>query len=122
MIGKKLVLLKKGQLTIRENFPIEIPNIQEVKYIIIKNTKKHSYIILVETIRFSIRSSKYFKEKYTIIKDRVKEIYRKNVIKNKKEEIKKEKKEVSGFLKMISEYKHKIKTIKHRIKEEEKLK
>jgi len=120
MIGSKLILLKGGRIIVpEENFPIEIPNLQEVKYIAIKNAKKHSYFLFVESIRFSIKSSHFLKRVFRKIKEKTSYIFRKHVLKKAEEEIKT--KEVSGFLKMISDYKHKIKKIKHQIREEENL-
>lgn len=118
MIGNKLILLKEGQLVAQENFPIEIPNLQEAKYIAIKHVKKHSYIILVESIRFSIKSSNFLKRMSKKIKDKINNIFRKHILKKAEEEIKT--KEVSGFLKMISEYKQKIRKIKDKVIKEEK--
>lgn len=121
MIGKKLILLKEGQLTVRENFEIEVPNFQEVKYIAVKNTKKHGYIILVESIRFSIKSSSFLKHVFKKLTNKINSIIKKYILKKEKEEEIKVR-EVSGFLKMISDYKQKIRKIKHQIKEEEKMK
>jgi len=117
MIGGKLILLKEGRLVAQESFPIEIPNLQEVKYAVVKGAKKHSYIILVESIRFSIKSSNFLKRMSKKIKDKINGMIRKHILKKEKE-IKV--REVSGFLKMISDYKHKIRKIKHQIREEEK--
>ena len=119
MLGSKLILLKDGQITPQaENFPIEVPNLEKVKYVVIKKAKKHSYLILVESIRFSIRSSNFLKRIFRKFKFKINQLYKKYILKKKLET---NPKEVSSFLKMVSSYKQKIKEIKHQINEEEKL-
>ena len=118
MIGRKLVLLRKGQITVQGDFSIQPPDPHQIRFIIIRNTKKYGYILLVATIRFSMKSSRIVKSKYEAIKNKTKNITRK-YIPHKEKEIKE--KEVSKFLKMVTEYTHKIRKIKHKIKEEENL-
>ena len=119
MLGSKLILLKDGQITPQtENFPIEVPNLERVKYVVVKKAKKHSYIILVESIRFSIRSSNFLKRIFRKLKYKISHLYKKYILKKKLET---NPREVSSFLKMVSSYKQKIKEIKHQIKEEEKM-
>jgi len=116
MIGKKLILLKKGQIEHIEKVLFEIPNLDQIKDVTVKNSKRYGYIILVETIRFYIKSSKLIKYVYIISKKKIKEKYYKYFPHKEK---KYEEKEVSKFLKMMSDYKHKIKNIKDKIIEEE---
>ena len=117
MIWKKLVLLKKQPvIVIEEEFLINIPDLQEVRHVTIKNTKRITYIVLVKFFRFTIRSSKYLKRKYRKARLITKYLIREYITKQKETQ----KKEVSGFLKMVSEYKHKVKEIKEKVKEEEK--
>ena len=117
MIGRKLLLLQNQQIIIEEKNLIQLPDLREVRYVIIRKTREYGYITLVEIIRFSIRSSKLLKRKYGEAKNIIKNIKRKYNPQKKEESIKKE---VSGFLKMISEYKQKVRKIKDKIKEEEK--
>jgi hypothetical protein len=112
MIGRKLVMLQNDYVVQREEIMFEVPFLKKAKHITIKNIKKHSYIGLVATIRFYIRSTNFLKNKYQEVKTKIKS-------RNKEGIIDSEKKEISKFLKMISEYKHKIREIKHKIKEEE---
>lgn len=112
MIGKKLILLKKGQIENTEKNLFEIPNLDQIKHVTVKNSKKYGYIILVEIMRFYIRFLKLLKLKYKEIKN----VYNKYL---PHKEINTQTKEVSKFLKMISDYKYKIKNIKDKIEEEE---
>ena len=69
MIWNKLVLLKKQPvIVIEEQFLINLPDLQEVRYIASKKTKKIIYIVLVKIFRFSIRTSKLLKRKHKKIK------------------------------------------------------
>lgn len=117
MIGSKLILLKHGEVVIQKHIPIKIPDAEEFKYIFIKNTRRYGFILLVITLRISIKSSYFLKKKFKEIKDIVIEKIKK-IITGKKHEILEEK-EVSSFLKTISDYKSKVNRIKDRIKEEE---
>jgi hypothetical protein len=115
MIGKKLIVLKNKQFVIEKEFLVQYPDLRDIRYIAIKKTREYGYIILVEIIRFSIRSSRVLKRKYKEAGNKIKNITRKHII-NKEET---REKEASIFLKMISEYKHKIRKIKKQIREEE---
>ena len=116
MIGKKLILLKNGKIEYTERVLFDIPNLDEIKNVATKNSKRYGYVILVETIRFYVRTSLLVKYIYFKTKKKIKEIYHKyfpHKVKENKE------KEVSKFLRMVSDYKHKIKNIKDKIEEEE---
>ena len=116
MIGKKLILEK----AVLENIAIQktildIPNLGKIKDISIKRIKKYSFVFLVITIRYYVKSSNFIKKQGKGIVQKVKS---KIIHKDNLNEIPK-KQEVSRFLKMISDYKKKIKRIKKIIKEEE---
>ena len=116
MIGKKLILLKNGKIEHIERVLFDIPNLDQVKNVTVKNSKRYGYVILVETIRFYVRASILIKYIYFKTKKKIKEIYHRyfpHKIKENKE------KEVSKFLRMVSDYKNKIKNIKDKIIEEE---
>jgi len=116
MIGKKLILLKNGKIEHTERVLFDIPNLDQVKNVTVKNSKRYGYVILVETIRFYVRASILIKYIYFKTKKKIKEIYHRyfpQKIKENKE------KEVSKFLRMVSDYKNKIKNIKDKIIEEE---
>jgi hypothetical protein len=114
MIGRKLAMIQNGEVQISEETFLKVPYFEEWKYVTIKNIRKHSYNVLVATVRFYIRSSSYLKNKYLEVKIKIVDIYKRNSDGDSGE-----KREVSKFLKLISEYKHKIRKIKHKIKEEE---
>ncbi|PIR68797.1 hypothetical protein COX93_01835 [Candidatus Nomurabacteria bacterium CG_4_10_14_0_2_um_filter_30_12] len=117
MIGRELILIKNGQAIAVEHSHPFVADIQKIKHLIFKNSKKFGYAILFVTLKFFIKSSNFIKTKSIILIEKIKnKIKKKNNILNN-ETI--EKKEVSGYLKVISEYRQKIKKIKHIIKEEE---
>lgn len=120
MIGRKLMLLRRGLITAEysEEIIFEIPYINEVKTITIKNAKRYGYLGLVATIRLYFRSAGLAKSTYLEAKEKTKNLIEKNkraLLKDKSENS-----EISGFLRTISEYKEKISALKHRIREEEK--
>src|SRR3989344_588999 len=114
MIGRKLVLLRNGQVLAREEILFGIPHIEKVKDLFIKNLKKYGHISLVMTIRSYVRSTNLLKNKYGEIKIKIKDMTQKGLHDNSPG-----KAEVSKFLKMILDYKQKIREIKHKIHEEE---
>ena len=114
MIGRKLVLLRNGQVLAREEILFGIPHIEKVKDLFIKNLKKYGHISLVMTIRSYVRSTNLLKNKYGEIKIKIRDMTQKSLHGNSSE-----KTEVSKFLKMILDYKRKIREIKHKIHEEE---
>jgi RAB protein geranylgeranyltransferase component A len=85
--------------------------------VVVKNTKRGGYTLLVLTVRFYIQSGNFLKAEYEKLKTRIingLEKNKDNVTGNLKE-----KREVNKFLKMVSDYKAKIRHIKHKIIEEE---
>jgi hypothetical protein len=114
MIGRKLVLLKNGNIVTVEENSFEFPDLKELKHLTLRNMKKYGRVGLIVTLRFYIRSTNLLKNQYEEMKVKLKRMTQKERSGHLKE-----KAEVSKFLKMISEYKHKIREIKHQIKEEE---
>lgn len=115
MIGRKLSLLKNGQIIMKSEVVLGTPDIEKIKNLILKNLRKYGHMSLVEIIRFYVKTINFSKEKYEILKTKIKN-------KNMKKDSNGngvEKVEVSKFLKMISEYKHKIRELKNKIHEEE---
>lgn len=116
LIGRKVILLRRGGTVETGEFLFIIPSVEEIRVISIRNTKRLAYAILVNTIKLSLKSSNSLKNVSREIKEKTKIItakYTKN-----SEKVIKEKK-VSKFLKMISESKQKIRNIKSKIKKEE---
>ena len=118
MIGNKLIVLQKEGLEVGEHVKINTPDLQDIKVIVVKNTKKYSFILLVLTLRFSVKSTHFIKTKSKEIKEKI-IIKIKKITTSKKHGTPEQQKEISGFLKTISDYKKKVKRIKHKIKEEE---
>ena len=117
MVARKMSSLKEIQNQNTEEFLLAVPDLEEIKHIAWKKTKRYSYNVLVITLRLYILSSYFVKKKSKELYVKAKNRLHRN--KNRQAGDLGEKREVSGFLKRISEYKEKIKTIKHRIKEEE---
>lgn len=117
MIGRKLVLVRNGQVKeIKHSHPF-VPDLQKIKYLTLKGTKKFGYVALFAILRFFIKSSNFIKTNSIILIKRLKDKLKKNK-NNTLGEIT-EKKEVSKYLKVISEYRHKIRQMKRKIKKEE---
>lgn len=115
MMGRKLTLVRNGQIVeIYHSHPFVL-DFNKVKYRSLKYGKRISYLLLFITIRFYIRFSNFLKSKYTETKVKIKTLNKKSKANGGLGE----KVEVSKFLRMISDYKHKIREIKHKIREEE---
>ncbi len=115
MVGRKLVLLKNGNITTTEENETEFLNLKELKQVTFQNIRKYEHMVLVTVLRFYIRSINFLKVAYEKIETKIKNIRR------KRQKDSSEKVEVSKFLKVVSEYKQRIREIKHRIHEEENL-
>ena len=116
MVGRKLTLVQSGSVGQTEHPHLFTPDVQKIKEVVSKNTRKHSYTILVTLIRSYVQLGNFLKSVY----EKIKIITIKRFSKNTSSDGSSEKPEVSKFLKLISDYKHKIRNIKHRIIEEEK--
>jgi hypothetical protein len=112
MIGKKLVLIRNGNIAHEELVHKVLPDFQTIKYVVSEKAKKGGYVATVIAVRTYVQSSNFLKNTYTDIKEKIKNW------KKTGEQI--EKKEASKFLKMISDYKYKVKSIKRQIEEENK--
>lgn len=113
LIGRKILVLRRaeiGEVIVSEEITIEGPSIEEVRAVTVHKVKKIGYVGLVTSIRLYFRSTNFIKNKYSVLKEKVRNTYNKNSSENK---------ETSKFLKVISEYKYKIRDLKHKIKEEE---
>lgn len=113
MVWRKIS--RKEELINEENVSdmlIDMPYVDEIKYMTAKKLKKYGYVVLLSSIRLSMKSTKAVKK----AGNEIGEIVKRTLLKNKNSE---DPKEVSKFLQMVSEYKNKIKHIKKRIREEE---
>lgn len=116
MIGRKLVLVKRGQVEMIEGASFEIPYLKEARQITIENIKKYEHVALVGIVKFYVQSSLFLKNKYQESKTKIQNIH----IKHYPNGELKEKIKGSKFIEMISSYTHRIKKIRHEIKEQEK--
>ncbi len=91
----------------------EMPYMDEIKYLTVKKMKEYGYVVLLSSIRMSMKSSRVVKRAGSEIGG----IVKKTIWKGGTESD--DPKEVSKFLQMITEYKQKVKKIKRKIREEE---
>ena len=117
MIWRKLVLVKNGLVATTQHSHPFVPDLQKIKHVTFKSTKKISYVVIFVTLRFFIKSLNFVKTKSIILIKELKNKFKKN--NGNSSDNTTEKKEVSKYLRIISEYRHKIRQIKHRIKKEE---
>jgi hypothetical protein len=116
MIGRKLALVRNGEVVkIMHPHPF-VPELQKIKKITSKGAKKIAYISLFMVLRFFIKSSNFVKTESNILAKKLIDRIQKN---NSKSLGGGQKKEASKYLKTISEYRQKIKKMKHIIKKEE---
>ena len=78
MVGRKLILLKNGNITTTEE-TTEFLNIKELKQATFQNIKKYEHIVLVAVVRFYIKTVGLIKIVYKIIKAKMKNIYKHNI-------------------------------------------
>lgn len=116
MVGRKLNLAQSETIVNNGHLHPFIPDVQKIKDVIVINTKKHGFTLVVVTIRSYVRIENFIKSRYEKIKIIIKNRLKKNTTLGETQE----KQEASKFLKMISDYKHRIRNIKHKIVEEEK--
>lgn len=119
MIGKKIVFADVNGSEETEKFIQENFDIDNIKHIAVKNTKKYGFQAFIMILRFYIKFSYFLKNKYKKSKIIVKYLVN-NYLVHKDKDVKE--KEVSSFLKKVSEYKYRIREIKDKIKEEEGIK
>lgn len=117
LISRKLIFSTNNRINQEHDFAIDVPDLDEVKKIASKNTKKLGYILLVLTIRTYLLSQDLIKKQYKVIKNKLEERRIKRMAKTGK--IVMSNREPSKFLKIISDYKKKVEKIKSKIKEEE---
>jgi len=115
MFNKKLSLMQNIKMDIieKEQIPLEIPYVIEIKHLTIRKVKRYGYVGLVIVIRLYFRSVNLWKRNYSKLKTKIENWHKNDIMNNS------EKQEVNRFLRIISDYKHKIRKIKHDIKEEE---
>ncbi len=113
MIGRRLSLIRGGQIKVEEVAVFEITHIENWKRALAENAKNLAHLMLVAVLRAYIRLAYYLRRKYGETKKKLANLGRKKLSSGEQQEI-------SKFLKIISEYKEKIRDIKHKITEEEK--
>ena len=116
MIGRKLILLKNGQLKVQEEISFEIPYLKEIRILTIENIKKYEHLSLVVILKFYVRLTNFIKYTYGEVRNKIKNRSIKNGSRLNGDL---PERQVSKFLKMISDYKRRIREIKHKIHEEE---
>lgn len=118
MIWRELVLVRNGQVLKAQHSHPFVPDLQKIKHLTFKNTKKFGYTTVFVIMKFFIKSSNFIKITSIILLKELKDKLKKHTNSSLLDE-KTEKKEVSKYLKAISEYRQKIREMRHKIKEEE---
>lgn len=117
MVSRKLVVVRNNQtMNMQHSHPF-VEEIQKIKHLTFKSSKKIGYVVIFVTLRFFIKSSNLVKTKSKVFVKELQNKFKKNTNSPSGETI--EKKESSNYLKVISEYRQKIRKIKHIIKKEE---
>ena len=112
MLGRKFMALSRASSPAGEDDAIVInPDLESIQYIAVKNLKKYGYVLMLVSLRLSLRTGKWIKDKWYIILSRFQS--------NRDMESTDGEKEISNFLQNISDYKKKIKEMKEKIKREE---
>lgn len=113
----KLLQIEKLRI-IREDdvFFIDVPELEDVHYVLIKKIKRGGYIALFITIRVYLlgkhNAKKIAQKAYKKLNTLFQKYHRNKVVIEKKNE-------ASKFLKIVSDYKKKVNKITEQIKEEE---
>ena len=118
LIGRKLRIVRNsgiGEVVDQDYAHPFVPDLLKLKNISIINIKKYGHLSLVTILRFHVKSNNFFKNEYSKMKERIKNM----TVKKDQNGNKVERAQVSKFLKVVSEYKHKLREIKHKIHEEE---
>lgn len=112
MIGRKLVLLRSGEITARPEASLQIPHLEKARRFTLENLKKYEHIALVKIVRLYVRTANFLKNGYGEIKRKIESW-------TKISHINAEKQEISRFLQIVADYKRRIREIKRKIKKEE---
>lgn len=117
LITKKLLQIEKLRIVSKDDvFFIDVPELEDVHYVLMSKIKRGIYMALVITIRVYLLgkyNTKKFAHKAYLKLDNFLKKY------SKEKSVKENKKEASKFLKIVSDYKKKVSKITEQIKEEE---
>jgi len=114
MVGRKLALIRNGYTVKISHFHPFVLDLEKIKYLTFKNTKKFGYKSLFASVKFFVKFSNFIKIKSKVFMRKFQNNNSLDKVANKKE--------VSKYLKIISEYRYKIREMKDKIKEEEGIK
>ena len=115
MLARKLRVLGNGQVVPAENMLFEAPHLEEINAISVKIIKKLGYFLLVETIRLYVRFAEFLRNKYRLLKIKIKNKLKKTETEGPGK-IRIIIKEPNKFLRVIAEYKGKLRKIKANLK------
>ncbi len=111
-LGPELVARRRFDHT---QFFFDVPELEDISVIVVKQMKRYGYLTLVTTLRIYVRGGKVAQNLAKTIGKRATALSHKYLVKKKE----KQGVRTSKFLKTVGEYKHKIATLKERIKREE---
>ena len=116
LIGRKLILLRKGQVNEEGEMLFEMPSLSEVKSITVESAKKGGDALLVMIVKGYFKVLNYLKHLYREIKENIKKAVHSYFNPHGTPE---GEQEASKFLKMVSSYKSKIRKIKRKVSQED---
>jgi len=117
MIGRKLYLVRNGEVGNGKHFHFFVFDLIKVKQIAKNGVKRYGYIMLVFILRSNVKISNLVKSQFEKAILNIEDMLTKKSKPGDEMNIKPA--EVSGFLKMVSEYKKKVRRIKNKISMEE---
>ncbi len=116
MIGRKLALVRNGNVVVEENRPYQfVPDFDKLRQALMDGLKKLVKLVVFITLKLYVKFSNFLKNKYSELRTRIKNMRHKNQGSSSLLGT-----ETNKFLKVIGEYKNKISQMKDDINEEEK--
>ncbi len=116
MIGRKLSLVRNGQIEMAENPEAIVPDVHKLRHFTLRSFKKGVYLVTFLVLHVYVKSSNFTKKYYTVAKAKVQKAIKQHLANNITS-----RQETNKVLKVIAEYKKKISIMKNRIHEEEKI-
>lgn len=116
MIGRKLSLVRNGQIEIDEQIEAIVPDVHKLRHFTLRSFKKGVYLVTFLVLHVYVKSSNFAKKYYTVVKTKIAKTVKQHLANNMTS-----RQETNRVLKVIAEYKKKISIMKHRIHEEEKI-
>lgn len=114
MIGRKLVLVRNGQIILRDHEDAFVPDVHKIRNFASMSMRQALYISTFLVLKLYVKTLNLFKKGYDLLKSLI--LY---IIKTSHEKGIVSKRETNKVLKAIADYKKKISIMKNRIHEGE---